>query len=193
MIDTHQPIYLAKYIPDKSYTFIGSPIFTAPEIIRAQGHNRVADYWSWGILVYRLVTGKYPFYQTNLSEMELYKRICNASLELDGKMSMEFRLLAAMIIYPDPKHRLGSKRNGWRDIFNHGWFTSDGSFNFHKLRMQKMTAPWVPELHDPLDASSFHSDESEVEDLLLQSFPNVSDKSQKIFASFGHRIKGSRC
>jgi len=136
--------------------------------------------------------GKYPFYEDGIDELQLYKRICKGKIELDGQMTVEFRLLIASILYPNPSQRLGSGRNGWRDIFNCPWLADDDSLDMRKLRMQKVPAPWVPDLTltDSLDASSFHPrDESEIEDLLRQTFPAISDKHEQIFASFGPQME----
>lgn len=178
----------AKYVPDKTYTFVGSPIFTAPEIIRFQGYSTSVDYWAWGVLVYRLVTGKYPFFQADGNELALYKRICRGTLELDGLMTMEFRLFITSLLYPNPVKRLGSCRNGWHEISKSTWFC-DPTVDLHKLRRQQISAPWTPNLKDELDASSFHPDKSEIEDLMLQSFPLIEDEQQKVFAPFGPQVE----
>jgi len=105
-------------------------------------------------------------------------------------MSVEFRMLITSVLYPNPEQRLGSGRIGWRDIFDSPWFASDDSFDIRRLRMQKLPAPWVPNLKDPLDASSFHPrDESDMEDLLDQTFPPVAESHQQMFASFGYQIE----
>ena len=179
----------AKYVPDKTYTFCGSPIFTAPEIIKFQGYDASCDYWAWAVLVYRLVTGKYPFYEKGIDELNLYKRICRGTFELDGLMSMEFRMLMCGLLYPDPSKRLGSGRNGWKSIVKSPWFATDGAIDFQRLRRQEVPAPWVPDLKDPLDASSFHPDESEMEDLLHARFPDISEKQQEIFEGFGPHME----
>lgn len=179
----------AKYVPDRTYTFVGSPIYTAPEVLRFQGYANSVDYWAWGILVYRLVTGRYPFFGAEGDELALFKRICRGSLELDGLMTMEFRLLMTSLLYPNPSKRLGSGRNGWEEIMNAAWFSTDSSLDMHKLRRQKIKAPWVPKLKDDLDASSFHPDESEMKDLMLQTFPPVEDEQQQVFAPFGPLVE----
>jgi serine/threonine protein kinase len=178
----------AKYVPDKTYTFCGSPMLTAPEVIRCNGYDRGCDNWSFAVVVYRMVTGKYPFYQQGMDELALYKRICRGTFELDGTMSMEFRLIMVALLYPDPAQRLGSGVNGWRDIFAAGWFAKDETLDLRRLRKQEIPAPWVPDLKDPLDASRFHRNASEVEDLMATSLPSISKLQQRVFESFGPHV-----
>ena len=173
-------------------------MYTAPEIIRFKGHDRGCDYWSWAVLVYRLVTGKYPFYKDGLDELGLYKRICKGTFELNGQMSFAFRMLMTQVLYPDPSQRLGSsrKQHGWRDIFDSSWFASSSddnntpAFDLRSLRKRELTPPWVPELRDSLDASRFHHDPSEVGDdwMANESFPAISEKDQLVFHSFGSTV-----
>jgi len=160
----------------------------APEIIRYTGHDKACDYWSWGVLVYRLVTGKYPFHQDGNDELSLYKRICSGTFQLDGMTSVEFRLLMVAVLYPDPVKRLGYGVNGWRDIFSSPWFTQSKSFDVEALRNQELVAPWVPELGDDLDASRFHPDMSNMVGDTTTDRVCLSDQQQAVFSSFGPSI-----
>ena len=131
---------MAKYVPDKTFSWCGTPFLVSPEIIRMEGHDKATDYWSWAVMLYKLVTGKYPFRAYN--EEALYKKICKGSFAVVG--SYEFRSLMVAILYPNPMKRLGSSPQGWKDIFAHSWFRQDESFSLARVQSQELAAPWLP-------------------------------------------------
>ena len=159
----------------------------APETILYKGQNKGVDHWSWAVLVYRMVTGKYPFYHKGMDEMALYKRICKGTFEVTGRMSVEFRLLMIAILYPDATHRLGSRANGWRDIFDAPWFTNASfSLDLRKLRKQTLPAPWVPSV---AKVDSIHQSSDNFEDLFNNDIcGKIPDNQQHIFTSFGPQV-----
>ena len=166
----------------------------APETILYKGQNKGVDHWSWAVLVYRLVTAKYPFYQKGMDEIALYKRICKGAFEVNGEMSVGFRMLMIAMLYPEPTQRLGSRANGWRDIFDSPWFLNPSfSLNLSKLRKQTLPAPWIPpssKIDQSIDPGSVINQSSDdFEDLFDNDVcGQIPDNQQRIFESFGSQV-----
>lgn len=55
---------LAKFLKDKedqTYSFCGTAEYLAPEILDMKGHGFSVDWWTLGILMYEMATGRPPF------------------------------------------------------------------------------------------------------------------------------------
>jgi serine/threonine protein kinase len=157
-------------------------MYIAPEVIQYKGHDKGADYWSWACMVFEMVTSKYPFYESNMAELDLFKRICNGQFKIYGFMSYEARLLFINLFVPDPAKRLGARPNGWVDLQKLSFF--DG-IDFKGLGKQALPAPWVPDLKNPLDSSKFAGVNPNTPDKMHMTDPAIDDELQAMFHAFG--------
>jgi protein kinase A len=144
----------AKSVTDKTYTFCGTPLYLAPEIVLSKGHDRAVDYWSLGCLIYEMLFGTTPFYERGIDQKGLFRNIVRGNWGIPKKSKISKNAISLMegMLQRKPTERLGCLAGGYRDIKNHPWMQE---VNFVKLVKKQIKAPWTPKIDDPLDISNF--------------------------------------
>ncbi|XP_071903932.1 serine/threonine-protein kinase AtPK1/AtPK6-like isoform X2 [Coffea arabica] len=134
---------LAKEIDEssRSNSMCGTTEYMAPEILLAKGHNKAADWWSVGILLYEMLTGKPPYVHS--SRKKLQERIINEKLKLPPRLSSEAHSLLKGLLQKDPSKRLGSGLRGGDEIKSHKWFRS---INWKKLEGRELQPKFKPDV-----------------------------------------------
>jgi serine/threonine protein kinase len=168
-------------LPPVDDAFVGTPDYTAPEIVMGQPHTFTADYWALGAILYEFLAGVPPFHAE--TPAETFQKILRGqydSSELAG-FSAEANDLIRSLLCLDPERRLGS--GSIDEVKHHPWFA-----RIDWDHLEDLHPPFVPELQDGLDTSyfeerySFH--EGDEHDILEDVQSAIEQESSK---SEGHR------
>ncbi|XP_046977897.1 ribosomal protein S6 kinase 2 beta [Vanessa cardui] len=145
---------LSKLPPsDKTYSFCGTVEYMAPEVVNRKGHTMAADWWSFGVLMFEMLTGNLPFHGS--TRHETMTQILKAKLGMPSNLSEEAQSLLRALFKRNPHNRLGAGPNGIEDIKSHEFFAS---IEWDALLRKEVVPPFRPAVSRADDAFYFDSE-----------------------------------
>ncbi|KAM6969027.1 ribosomal protein S6 kinase alpha-1 isoform 4-T4 [Tautogolabrus adspersus] len=137
----------------KAYSFCGTVEYMAPEVVNRQGHTHSADWWSFGVLMFEMLTGSLPF--QGKDRKETMGLILKARLGMPQFLSTEAQSLLRALFKRNPTNRLGSNADGAEEIKRHGFFST---IDWNKLFRREIKPPFRPAVARPDDTFYFDSE-----------------------------------
>jgi serine/threonine protein kinase len=104
--------------PIKGYA--GTPGYIAPEIILERSYTKVVDFFSFGVMVYRMLAGRSPFEDHSASDNDRDKLVLSCVVKYPTDVfSQDAVSLISGLLDKDPSKRLGA--NSIEEIKSHAW------------------------------------------------------------------------
>ncbi|XP_067848744.1 ribosomal protein S6 kinase alpha-3 isoform X3 [Heptranchias perlo] len=134
----------------KAYSFCGTVEYMAPEVVNRRGHTQSADWWSFGVLMFEMLTGTLPF--QGKDRKETMTMILKAKLGMPQFLSTDSQSLLRMLFKRSPGNRLGAGPDGVEEIKRHSFFST---IDWNKLCRREIQPPFKPAIGRPEDTFYF--------------------------------------
>jgi|MDSW01.1.fsa_nt_gb p70 ribosomal S6 kinase len=134
----------------RANSLVGSIDYMAPEILEAKGHDKAADWWSVGVLIYEMLTGELPFRGKNKPAIK--KAICSCKLKMPSFLPADAMNLIKTFLTRDQGKRLGSGPDGGDNVRRHKFFSS---VNWNKIEVRGVSPPFRPTVEGEMCVANF--------------------------------------
>uniref|UniRef100_H3AN37 Ribosomal protein S6 kinase n=1 Tax=Latimeria chalumnae TaxID=7897 RepID=H3AN37_LATCH len=134
----------------KAYSFCGTVEYMAPEVVNRRGHTQSADWWSFGVLMFEMLTGTLPFQGKDRNET--MNMILKAKLGMLFFIPTQMQKVLQVLCKYTPSYFIGAGPDGVEEIKRHPFFAT---IDWNKLHRREIQPPFKPAAGKPEDTFCF--------------------------------------
>ncbi|XP_031779722.1 ribosomal protein S6 kinase beta-2 [Nasonia vitripennis] len=166
---------------DKTTSFCGTANYMAPEVIKHKLYTRAVDWWSLGVILFKMITGSRPFDVCDDRQRTMQK-IVSGEFSFDNKravlVSPEAQDLIRKLLKLNPAERLGAGETDARELMDHVFFNN---INFDDLlackyepltRKRKRTPPFKEIIRTKI--RPYHDPRADSHEMIFEDFDYIA-------------------
>ncbi|XP_035229685.1 ribosomal protein S6 kinase beta-2-like [Stegodyphus dumicola] len=162
-------------------TFCGTVDFMAPEILTRSGHGLAADWWSFGAVMYNMLTGSPPY--TAKNQKAKVEKILNKKLRFPRYVTEVAKDLMRKLLKHPYMKRLGSGPEDAEEIKRHQFFSH---VNWDDVLAKRVQPPFERPVLSDDDVSQFDKFTNMAADVpdIATDDCSLTDSQKHVFSGF---------
>ncbi|CAI2363276.1 unnamed protein product [Moneuplotes crassus] len=105
-------------------TFVGTPLYVAPEMLKESMSGHFTDLWALGCIIFQMITGEVPF--KGKTDFQTFEIIMKREFKWPEDIDDDLKDLIDRLLVIEPMQRLGAGRQGsgrsYEDLMLHPFF-----------------------------------------------------------------------
>jgi serine/threonine protein kinase len=164
---------------DRANSFVGSPFYVSPDVLRQKKYGREVDWWSFGILLFRMLAGGVPFKGKNIRAV--FDSILHSTLNFQNVpwVSPCAQDLIAKCLQKDEKMRITGPL-----IQKHPFFAG---VNWDKVYNKEIKSPIAHIWNQPQKPKPAPMPTNTAEEISQSPHVGLGQSQQNLFVGFSYQ------